>query len=387
MFCGLVINGTAMVPSYYGARSLSLGYSSSAFTTDINSIFINPAILNYNQNSMAGYQYQNSYLDVRNFSDNLSDILDTNLKNYAGLSENDKSVVFQKLKELYRYKTGIYGFSSSVPGFIGGKYGFSVSVVRTAILNPQNSTGTSIFEKDPQAVTNEEIAALKMNFLGLKYKQFSLAYGLTITQSVSIGVTLHYLTGKINDFDSSITDSIFIQSANSRDYLEYGWKNAGSDGGKNFSRIMSDVGISMSLGSYVYAGVVMKNIGKAKISGPRQDIQLPRRITAGLAFRPDSQWGVYLDIDLKKEELVWNGDGMQPISIGIEKSFFKNKFFVRGGMLNDLSGKQFLGKESNALFGLGLGFNIGSVDIDAGIGLNSKGLVKNLAISGFIITK
>jgi len=78
---------------------------------------------------------------------------------------------------------------------------------------------------------------------------------------------------------------------------------------------------------------------------------------------------------------------MQPISFGIEKGFFKNAFFIRAGMFNDFFEKRFFGKDSAALYGLGLGFNLGTVIADFGIGLDSRGNVKNLAISGFILIK
>jgi hypothetical protein len=106
-----------------------------------------------------------------------------------------------------------------------------------------------------------------------------------------------------------------------------------------------------------------------------------------LAFRPNAQWGIYVDVDLKKSDLLYNGHEMQPISLGIEKGFFSNKFFVRLGMLNDLTEKKLLGKKSNALVGLGIGFNMGKFIVDAAIGLGPDGTVKSLAVSGFILIK
>ena len=72
----------SIVPEYYGARSLSLGYASTAFNYDINSIFINPAMLSYVFFPVTGYQYQYSYLDYKDFGENLNKILEYDLKSF-----------------------------------------------------------------------------------------------------------------------------------------------------------------------------------------------------------------------------------------------------------------------------------------------------------------
>lgn len=386
ILCGLTIHVFSVVPSYYGARSLSLGYASSAFNYDINSIFINPAILSSNDYQLYGYQYQNSYLDDKNFQDRLSEVLGVELANFSHLNAQNKTALFSKLKDLYGSKNGMNGYSSSIPGFVSKGYGFAVSFVNTAVVSPVDP-GTGIFNKDISEVTNEDIASLNMNFLGLKYKQISLAYGLQIYSSIHLGIAVHYLNGKINDFNRSIVSDIFTAGTGTADYLRYGWTNAGKDGGKSFSKIVSDVGLNIGLGNYFTVGMAVKNFGKAKIQSPVRDIQIPRRFTAGLAFRPNPSWGFYLDMDLQKADLLYTGEAMQPISFGIEKGFFNNKLFVRGGMFNDLNQKHFLGNESNALYGLGLGFNLKNFIVDLAIGLNSGGSVKNLAVSGFILVK
>jgi hypothetical protein len=387
ILCGLALHGYTIVPGYYGARSLSLGYASTAFNYDINSIFANPAILSSADYQLYGYQYQNSYLDPGNFGDNLSGALRYNLKNFVNLSANDKSTLFSTLKEMYQGKTGMYGFSSSVPGFISKGYGMSISLVDTAIVNPEISTGNNVFNKAIEQVTNEDIASLKMNFQGLKYKQISFAYAIQFSSAISVGISVHYLNGKITDFSESIVSETFTADANPRDYLEHGWKNSGNFGGKKFSKIMSDIGVQLAMGSYFSAGLVVKNFGRAKIGSPTRTLVIPRRIIAGIAFRPDPGWGFYLDMDATKENLLYNGEEMQPISFGIEKGFFSNKFFIRAGMRNDLAQKHFLGKESNVLYGMGIGFNLKSFVVDLAVGLNSGGSIKNLAVSGFIIVK
>ncbi len=384
ILCGLACNGFAIVPGYSGARSLSLGYASTAFNYDINAIFINPSLLASASAALSGYQYQNSFLDYKDFNERLNGVMAYNLTNFTGLSSGDKADVLAKLKDLYQSKAGMYGFISNMPGFISKGYGLAVGLVNTTVINPATTTGgVSLFDKAVGDVTNEDIAGLRMKFLGLKYKQISVSYGMELMRSVNLGVTVHYLNGKVNDFGRSIADDVFRGDKTVKDYLEYGWSN----GESKFSKVVADVGVSVNLGRFFCVGMVVRNFGSAKIKAPQRDIALPRRMIAGLAFRPNPQWGFYLDMDVKESDLLYNGQKMQPISFGIEKSFFDNKLFIRAGMLNDITEKHIFGKKSNALYGLGLGFNMGKMVVDLAVGLNSGGTVKNLAISGFFIVK
>jgi hypothetical protein len=383
VLCGLAFYGFPMVPGYSGARSLSLGYASTAFNYDINSIFINPAILTSVNYSLSGYQYQSSCMDYKNFQEDLSDILEYNLIDFENINTEDKTVLFSKLEDLFQSKFGMYGFLSNVPGYISRGYGISVSFINTAVVNPVIPGEDSIFNKEASEITNADIAALKMNFLGLKYKQISLSYAMKVHSSIHMGISLHYLDGKITEFTGSLLDDIFTPGAEAKEYLEHGWENAGD----KFSKFIADLGFNVDLGRYFKAGLMMKNIGAAKIETPLRKITFPKRITAGLAFRPNAGWGIYLDMDLKKLDLLYNGQDMQPISFGIEKGFFKNKFFVRVGMLSDLAEKYFIGKKSNALYGLGVGFNMRKIIVDLAVGLDNDGTIKNLAVSGFIIVK
>lgn len=378
----MVLKGFSIIPGYYGARSLSLGYASTAFNYDINSIFINPAILSSINYTLWGYQYQQSYLDYRNFAEDLSEVLGNDLNQFENLGESDKSTLFSHLKELFRSKAGIYGFRSNIPGYVSRNFGLSFAVINTALINPIDPE-ENFFKQDIQTVTNADIASLQMNFIGLKYRQISLSYSMDFHRSFSVGITLHYLNGKVTAFNRSIVDDVFTAEAESKDYLEYSWDSAE----EKFSKVVADAGIVAKLGKFFNIGLVYRNFGAAKIRASEQEIALNKRIIAGLAFRPNTQWGIYVDVDLKKSALLYNDQEMQPISMGIEKGFFNNKFFVRLGMLNDLTEKTLLGKKSNALVGLGIGFNMGKVVVDAAIGLGTNGTVKSLAVSGFILTK
>ena len=385
ILCSLAIKGFPIVPGYYGARSLSLGYASTAFNYDLNAIYINPSLLSYLSFPLSGYQYQNSYLDYKNFSEDLSDVLEYDLGNFESIGESEKNTLFSRLEDLFRSKAGMYGFRTNVAGFVSRNYGISISFINTAIINPVNAEN-DIFDTDVADISNEDIAALQMNFLGLKYKKISLSYSMEIYRGVSMGVSLHYLTGKIRDFNSPLVGDVFSSGTDIENYLKYGWESADNEGDK-FSKILADLGLNLNLGRYFNVGMVYKNFGSAKIDSSERRIALPKRVTAGIAFKPNDQWGFYLDVDVKKADLLYNGEDMQPISMGIEKGFFKNKFFVRAGMLNDLTEKHFFGKKSNALYGLGLGFNMRKITVDVAVGINGDGSVKNLAISGFFLIK
>lgn len=371
----------SIVPSYHGARSLSLGYAGSAFGYDINSIFINPSLLAGYSYALTGYQYKNSYRDYIEFTDNLSHALEYDLAQFESLDTSDKEALFAGLRDIFQSRTGIYGFSASVPGYVSRGYGLSISLVKTAIVNPLDSG--DLFERDPETLSNADIASLEMNFLGLDYKQISLSYALQFTQTMSVGVTGHYLNGKITDFNSSVTGGLFDKSLGSKDYLELAWGGAE----EKFNKIVFDVSASMNIGPYFKAAIIAKNVGSPILKTPRREITLKQRVIAGLALRPNPQWGIYLDMDITKTDLLYNGEEMQPISLGIEKAFFQNRFFVRVGLLSDLTDSHLFGKKSGILYGVGLGFNMKRFLVDVGLGIDSTGSVKSLAISGFIMFK
>lgn len=380
---GLMCPLFSIVPSYYGARSLSLGYAGSAFGYDVNLIHLNPSALSSVNYSLTGYQYQNSYLDYSGFSDTLEAILDYDLTRFESLSSLDKADVFSRLQDLYGSKAGMYGFSSSVPGFVSRGYGLSVALVNTAIINPLDPAagGADLFALDPENVTNADIASLGMSFTGLSYKQMSLGYAIPLSRTMYVGITLNYLTGKVTEYTAAITDSLFSSGSGAKYYLETAWDAAD----QKFNKLTADAAVSMDIGRFFKVSLITKNLGSPKIKTPLREIVLDQRVIAALAFRPRVDWGIYLDMDIAKSDLLHNGSEMQPVALGIEKGFFNNSFFVRAGFLNDLTEKHFFGSKANALYGLGIGFNMKNYVIDVAIGVDSGGSVKNLAVSGFII--
>lgn len=370
--------GFAVFPTFFGARSLSLGYSSLAYNYDVNTIFINPALLSSITHSLSGYQFQYSYFDYRDFKERLDEVLRYNLKNISSLTINEKEILFNKLNDLFDSKHGLHGFRANIPGLVSKDYGFATSFVNTAVMNP---TSTTIFNKSVNDITNEDIASLKMSFLGLRYTQFSLSYALNISRGMSFGISLHYMYGKITEFYTSIVDDIFNSDNSTDQYLEYAW----DDAEESFNKLNVDLSLSVDIGNYFKCGLMMRNAGNPTLVTTERDIILERRLTAGLAFRPDLQWGIYLDIDLNKTDLFYNGENVQLISLGVEKGFFKNKLFIRAGFLSDLTEQYFLGSRSNCLYGLGFGFNMSKILVDFALGIDSGGAVNNMAISGFFM--
>jgi len=381
LLIGVAFQLFSLGPEYYGARSLSLGYSSTGLNYDVNAIFINPALLSNLQQSASGYQYQQSYMDYKNFAEELDSLLVYKLQDFDALAVDDKTKVVNGLESLFMGESGFFGSRANVPGFVTRDYGISFSTFKTAFINP---ISTDVFNKPAGDITSGDIASLKMNFLGLDYKQISGSYSLGLGGGFVVGITLNYIYGKVADFDISILDSqVFHRGNSTKKYLESAWDPAE----EKFSKITTDIGLSMNLGKYFTAGVLIKNMGSAKITTSKREIEINKRITAGLAFIPNLDWKIFLDIDLHETDLMYSGNKMQPISIGIEKSFFKQKLFLRAGFLTDLNDKYFLGEKSNSLYGCGFGFNVGNMVVDFGIGIDGGGSVNNLAVSGFFIIK
>ncbi|MBN2399574.1 MAG: conjugal transfer protein TraF [Candidatus Aminicenantes bacterium] len=367
-------------PNFHGARSLALGYASLAFNYEINSIYLNPALLSSYTYSLGGLQYENSFMDYFDFSEQLQKISAVDLKNFQELGIDQKRDLLGSLQDVFSANTGINGFQITSSGYAGKGYGLAVEFVDAAIIFP---LANDILDKPVEQITNADIASLHMRFIGFHYKDYSVAYSFSLSQGLALGATVHYLKGKTSEFNVAVIDEPFQPSAGGREYLEYAW----SEVQKDFSKINFDIGVSADLGPYFKAGVLIKNVAEPIISTEIRDLHLPRRVIAGLAFRPDMQWAICLDIDVAENDLYHNGEMVQPLSLGVEKGFFKNKFFLRAGFLNDLNEKYFFGRHAKIMYGVGLGFNLASFLIDFAVSLDGLGHVKNLGISGFYMIK
>ncbi len=380
MVFGLFLPVFSFFPFFYGARSLSLGYSSLAFNYDLNAIHINPALLNSMTNSLGGYQYQSSYLDLRNISGRLAGISAHDLKNFQDLEAGEKEAILADLNQVFSARNAICGFQIHNPGYAGKKYAFSIASVDAGAIYPLENT---VLDKPIGEITNADIASLRIKFIGFHYKDYALAFALPVSQGVAVGATIHYLKGQNTEFNAALTAEPFQSGADAKGLLESAW--SGTENG--FSRFNFDLGACAELGQYFKAGLIVKNVANPVIDTTMGELRLARRLIAGLAFRPDTQLGIYLDIDVARGDLFYTGEDVQPLSLGVEKGLFQNKLFLRAGLWTDLAAKYFLGRKANAIYGLGFGFNLGNFLIDLALGLDPAGRMANMGLSGFYLLK
>ncbi len=376
MVFALFVPCRAFFPFFYGARSLALGYSSLAFNYDFNAVYINPGLLTSLQASLGGYQYQSSFLDYQDAGGKWAEIGAYDLQHFQDLDAATRSQLLGKLDDIFSSGTGINGFQFRDLGYAGKGYALAVTQVDAAVIFP---LANPILDKPAGEIGNADIASLQMRFIGFHYNDYSLGLAFSLGQGVSLGLTTHYLKGRNAEFNAAITSAPFQAGSTAKDFLQFAWSGAE----KSFSQLNFDVGFSADLGRYFKAGLMVRNVANPVIATAFGDLRLARRLIGGLAFRPDGQLGIYLDIDVAKGDLFYNGRDAQPVSLGVEKGLFQNKLFLRAGFLSDLSAKYFLGRKANALYSLGFGFNLGKFLVDLGLGLDYTGDVKNLGISGF----
>lgn len=367
-------------PRFYGARSLSLGYSSVAYSNDINLIAINPALSASLQMVLSGIQYQNSYFDTKGFEEQLRGVLQYDLQNYSTLDPLDQQNVLSQLEDIYGSFNSIYGFRSSMAGMVARNYGISYSKMKMTLMNPGK---TELFSQSTEPFTADGISSLTFDFIGLDFSKTTFGYSFNLTPSVAFGVGVHYLKGNMTRFQSPITDDIYSPNTDAGQYMEFGWDQADN----KFSKIVTDIGLSMNMGPYVTCAVVIRNLGNPTIHASETELTLNQRYIAGVMFRPGPQWGIYIDSDLKKTSLLYNDKKMMPFSLGVEKNFFNGIFYMRAGFLNDLAERYFFGKKSNILYCFGSGITMKQTMIDIGVSINNDGIVNNFAISGYVRVK
>jgi len=370
----------SVIPMFYGAKALSLACSSSAFNSDINSIFLNPALLSGFSHSISGYQLDRSYSSYKGFGENLSSIFNSDLEKFEFLEINDKEKIHDKMKEVFNSKIGIYGYKSSVIGTAFKSYGIAVSSINVAVINPESN---SVLKKETGDISGEMLKSLNLNFTGLSYTKYSIAYSLDFSKELSAGVTVHYLSGKIAQFSFPLMNDTFSSDSTEKDYLEFGWKEPE----KKFGKVIADFSISALVGRMFKVAVIIKNYRNPIIEFENGKIELQQRTIGAVSFNPDHRTGVYLDVDLKKNDLYLNGKEVQPISFGIERLFFDGRFSVRAGLMSDLTEKYLFGGKARFMYGMGFGVKIKRVFVDAGIGIGGDGKVNSFAVSCFFIVR
>lgn len=371
---------SAFAPHYYGARSLALGYSTHAAGRDFNAMFANPALVSQLAIAATGYQYQYSYRDTNDFTDRLNAITAAPLKSFEGMEAAARSALWEEIRGLFAEPVGMHGFRDKITGFAGEGLGFSVSFIDEAVVNPETNAA---LKKAYYQVSNADVASLRLRFLGLHYTRYSASLAMPLSNTLQAGVTLHYLHGKVSDFRGALISPLFASGGETKEYLARAWEQKES----SFSKVNADIGLTTTIGQIFSLGVNIQNAFQPEIEANGQKIPLPRRYIAGLAMRAKAGWNVYMDLDITKTDLFHSGDKVQPLSLGVEKSFFQDQFFIRAGIWNDISQKHFMGKKSNILYGLGGGFNLGKIAVDFGMGVDGGGVIRNVAISGYFIVK
>ncbi len=376
VFLALAMPVFSFFPFFYGARSLALGYASLAYNYDFNSLQLNPALLASLAEPLGGYQYGSSSLDFRDISRNLAAARAYDLEHFQALDAASREAALRALNEAFSADSAISGFRMRGPGYAGRGYAVAIATVDAAVVRP---LAHAALDQPAAAVSDADIAALRVRFTGLHYTDYALAIGFPVSQGMFVGATFHYLKGKSSVFDAGLGAAPFTPGADAGDLLEAAWSGA-EDG---FSKFNLDLGAGLELGQHLKAGLALKNATDPAIATAGGELRLARRLVAGLAFRPDPQLAFFLDIDLAKGELFHGGEEAQLFSLGVEKGVFRNKLFLRAGLWSDLAAKYFLGREANALYGVGCGINLGKFLIDLALALDSQGRVKNLGVSGF----
>jgi hypothetical protein len=360
--------------SYHGPRALALGYASVAFSYDGNAMFINPAFLAAISSPLTGFQYDSSHRDFGDASDKLAELAALPLTDFQSLSPAQKVRAVELLRDIYASGTIMSGFHEKMPFMVTAGYGVAISSIEGASLTPVSAT---IPSGDAESISNDEIAALGLEYIGVDLKRYTIGYGLQLSSSMSFGIAAHYLHGKAIRFTQALTAAPFGADAEVRDYLEYGWDLAA----RKSSCVSFDAGLLVQMGQSFTLGVTARNLNRPSLKTDADPIRLGRRVIGGLAFRPSSHWGIYIDADIVAADLYGNGSKSQPVSMGVECGLFKSRFFLRAGLHNDLKEKHFFGSGSNPLFGCGLGFNLTRLLADIGLGLDSQGRLRNLALS------
>ena len=376
---GLTLPLFPVFPFFHGARALALGYSSLAFNYDVNALFLNPALLGWQGEPLAGYQYGRSELDFRDVSGALAAARAFDLEHFQSLGAADREAALQALRRAYEAGTPAYGFRAHGPGYAGKGYAVSVSSVDAAVVGPLANAASAALDRPAAELGDADIAALRVRFTGLQYTDYALAVGFPLGQGTMVGATLHYLRGKRRVLDAGLGDALITARSDAGDMLHAAWSGLED----SFSKFTFDLGAAVDLGPHFRAGLAVKNAGQPAIAAGAAELRLARRTVAGLAFRPDAALAICLDIDLVQAELVPGGGEAQPFALGVEKGLFRNKLLLRAGMVSDLAASYFVGRRSNALYGLGAGFNLGKFLIDLALAFDSHGQLKNLGFSGF----
>ncbi len=358
----------------YGARSLALGGGGRAWGTDVNTMFLNPALLGAYRKEGFSYNFQYNYSDYREFNKLMKDVTGKFESGVDKLDPAQWNSFLDNLEDIYNSVYGMNGYRTKMPAYVGGGYGFSVSFIKEGFVNPAS---TEVFNKSKSQITEDDVNSLKMDFTGLSYTKYTMAYGMGLSKTLSMGICVNYLSGKADGFDRNL--ALFDSDKSVKDYVDFSWDNADT----KISKFTLDLAFSLDLGQYVKVAAVIRNVGSPELKFNGKKHVLEKKVTLAAAFRPSADLAFLIDVDLNEKEFTNSGGKVRPFSIGIEKSFFQDRFFVRGGLRSDFSEDNFLSGKSDLLYSLGIGFNFHKIVLDAGVAIDGSGRMNALAISGF----
>lgn len=364
----------------HGPRSLALGYASIAFTYDGSALYLNPAFLGVISTPLSGYQYGSSRRDFGNAADLMAELAGLRPAGFEALSASNQARAVELLRTIYAAPTLMAGGREKTPFFVGPGYGAAISNIRFASLTP---VGSDVPGRDPAQIRDADIASLQLEYAGLDATRYTVSFGKPISSSTSAGVSIHYLRGRAARYRQALLDSPFAATAEPVDYLAAAWESAAS----KFSKLVIDAGLVFQVGKTFTLAFSGRNLNKPALQTGDDPIVLARRLVAGFALRPTASWGIFMDADIEAADIHSNGRLVQPVSLGIEKGLFKNTAFVRAGIHNDIKAKQLFGARANPLYCGGFGIHLSQFLGDMGLGIDSRGRVRDFSLSLSVFLK
>ncbi len=365
------------LPNFHGARSLALGFSGRAGSLDTDAQELNPALWSQIALGLSGYQFQTTALSPGGFNEGWNDLRGMGGEGFLALSETRRADLWDRLRSPVPGRPALWGGERK--RISGGAKGsaFSISWIDEALYVPVDS---SLWSKNAAELTATDLAQLAIRRTGWNYVQYAASFAFPISASLNVGVTGRYLKGKGGTGQELLLGQGGLPSGRVRERLQVAWSSADSD----FKKILFDASLSLAIGDSLLAGLVVENVLDGKVSLAGTEVAPPRRAIVALAFRPTPGWGFFLDSDVARSALFYTDWKSQPISFGIERSFFQQALSLRVGMRNDLSEEYFLGRKANVLFGLGIGIQLAQVVVDGALALDRDGRVRSVAVSGFL---
>ncbi len=378
----LAYDVAAFFPFFNGARDLALAQSALTFTYDFQVCRINPALLSGFSTSLQGLSYQQNYGDWGGILEKSKELFEkNNLKNWDSFSNEKKASLWSSVQSLYNQENFFQGFVSKGAGFASGKWSLNYFNVHWSWLKPKPESLENIdAEKNPGY---QELALLKFLQFGARFSQVVLAYSFGISSNIDLGFSVNYLKGRVLKKEVNFLD-FAGEEVSKRVFLENGWDFSE---GEEISKIYIDTGLLFTIGRSLKAALVVKGVGKPALHLQKESLTIENQISAGISFHPDESWGIYFSALLKPSDLFFTGVKQQPVALGVEKSFFESKLFLRAGIRGDLQSTYLTGSNSPLRVSFGAGLNIAPLVADIALIMNSRRQLDGLALNLIILNR